>query len=589
MVGMGDWTLQHCLVLTYALITVLSPPLSAVTPSSTLSTSNSSTSLNSATRKFFFADNHENIDEVEHSDGEYKEFSHLNNFDDSYLPFGKLDDSKASKAKMTIQQFIDKLKEIKRRKQKNTRPVKTTKKQPEKNFKLKPELKNILKQNPKPKLTQPVKINKTPNKQKKKEVKPSLKDEKVVLKKPKPSPVIKQETKSKQASIPIIGPPAVPSPAKIKPKQPKFNFPKLKGTEKKKNPILDQEEDDFFRQGNADAHNEHHVHQHDHLHAHKAFHKHKQTHEHTHAHSNDHVHNHKHTHNHVHNHIHKHNEAHEHTAEHTHTEKHHHKHLEYIDAGGWKKRNDPDAEDNFIARSDNNPTFEPFNPDSSQDKSSKRVVKLEARSSEVNSEDDVKSSVKDYLQKYIEFYKSVADPDIDVADERKDNDDDHMSMTNKKNVFLDNYLMFDDNDYNHHTSHSFYQQEAPQYNTEILPNYEKHIEQDADNAEELSFDDYMDALSDKFPDNDGIMRYHDEIMEAEFDDNGDGFLSFHDVSDDDNEYEGVDPVARGDWEPVLQDFNVAYYDMEPDWMPQVTVTIERNFDVDKDRNITTPH
>ena len=147
-------------------------------------------------------------------------------------------------------------------------------------------------------------------------------------------------------------------------KTPKFNpkFPKLNTkTKKEQKPSFD-DEDDFFKSGNAEAHGSHHIHQHDHLHAHKAFHKHKETHDHKHAHSNDHVHNHKHTHNHVHNHIHKHNEQHDHNAEHKHTEKHHHKHIEYIEAGDWK-RNDPGVDDaDIIARSDDasTPTFQPF-------------------------------------------------------------------------------------------------------------------------------------------------------------------------------------------------------------------------------------
>ena len=134
-------------------------------------------------------------------------------------------------------------------------------------------------------------------------------------------PQIKQFPKIPIAGIPSpvspkLSKPSLIPPVKTKPKQPKFNFPKLKGPSsgQKQKPILEDDEDDFFKSGNAEAHGSHHVHQHDHLHAHKAFHKHKQKHEHTHAHSNDHVHNHKHTHNHVHNHIHKHNEAHEHTA-----------------------------------------------------------------------------------------------------------------------------------------------------------------------------------------------------------------------------------------------------------------------------------
>ena len=133
---------------------------------------------------------------------------------------------------------------------------------------------------------------------------------------------------------------------KHKQKSQKKNISERKKKNFKKKPFhkpeKDLEEEDFFQIGNSNAedHSDHHVHHHDHLEAHKHHHKHKESHSHSHDHSNDHVHNHKHTHNHVHNHIHKHNEAHEHTAEHSHTEKHHHKHLEYIDAGGWRRRND---------------------------------------------------------------------------------------------------------------------------------------------------------------------------------------------------------------------------------------------------------
>ena len=42
-----------------------------------------------------------------------------------------------------------------------------------------------------------------------------------------------------------------------------------------------------------------------------------------------------------------HNEAHEHTAEHAHTEKHTHKHLEYVDQGGWRRREDQLAPGQF--------------------------------------------------------------------------------------------------------------------------------------------------------------------------------------------------------------------------------------------------
>jgi len=116
---------------------------------------------------------------------------------------------------------------------------------------------------------------------------------------------------------------------------------KQKPFHKPKNDIINRKrgDKDLFQIGSSDPHqqSDNHLHQHDHLEAHKHHHKHQDSHSHDHAHANDHVHNHKHTHNHVHNHIHKHNEAHEHSAEHTHTEKHQHKHLEYIDAGGWRR------------------------------------------------------------------------------------------------------------------------------------------------------------------------------------------------------------------------------------------------------------
>ena len=371
--------------------------------------------------------------------------------------------------------------------------------------------------------------------------------------------------------IPIAGVPAKVEKIQPQKKKPKFTLPKLSPPVQKENKDKNFD-DDFFKSGNAESHGNHHVHQHDHLHAHKAFHKHKSKHDHKHAHSNDHVHNHKHTHNHVHNHIHKHNEQHEHNAEHTHTEKHHHKHLEYIDAGGWKKRNDPNSDDNIYARSDadadKEPIFEPFDDESEQ------KVGIQERSGHVAVGNDVKNNVKDYLQQYIEFYKSVADADVDIADERNDYGGDHMSVTNKKNTFHDKTFMLDDNDFNQQTTEDFYQPEVEQYNTKILPNYEKHQEDVAD----LSFDDYMTALSDQFP----YIADHDEILNDDYDvEDAGSFLSYKMTAAHDNVPNDDVHERAAAWEPVLQDIQIAFYDLEPDWAPQYDVSLERKFDTDE--------
>lgn len=168
----------------------------------------------------------------------------------------------------------------------------------------------------------------------KKNVKQTTGPRKVSEKKqPVKTPLVKPDVKT-----PLVKP-AFKVPVAAKPEtKPSTNKKPLKKTKNKVAKQETAEDDDPFNFSNAQQHSDHHVHHHDHLEAHKHHHKHKESHAHEHAHSNDHVHNHKHTHNHVHNHIHKHNEAHEHAAEHTHTEKHTHKHLEYIDQGGWRRR-----------------------------------------------------------------------------------------------------------------------------------------------------------------------------------------------------------------------------------------------------------
>ena len=188
----------------------------------------------------------------------------------------------------------------------------------------------------KPSLKQPT-TGKTQRKQKK-NVKQANASQKKKITSKKKTPLLKPSSRPAKRK-PIL---KVPTPAKTK----KPSTAKKPATRPKKKvvkqEVSEEEDDDPFNFGssNAQTHSAHHIHHHDHLEAHKHHHKHKESHAHKHAHSNDHVHNHKHTHNHVHNHVHKHNEAHEHTAEHAHTEKHTHKHLEYIDQGGWRRRED---------------------------------------------------------------------------------------------------------------------------------------------------------------------------------------------------------------------------------------------------------
>jgi len=566
--------LSHSVLLTSFLSSFLS------SSSSTSTADNSTSSLKSATRKFFFADNPENVDE------DYDGYSPApyHSSDDS-LPFGNfgISDSKPiSKTKITIQQFINKLKEIQKKKQlKQQSRTAPSIKTGETKYKRVPNTpKSLVKPNTKNQRKKENPSFKTsPKSQVQKKGFPSKSQQSkngsdVKLKKPtdpirKNPSILPDKTLDKKQTSKSDKPKSEDK--QIKQKQPKFTLPKLEKPRQKET-IIDTEEDDFFRQGAAEAHGNHHVHQHDHLHAHKAFHKHKSKHDHKHAHSNDHVHNHKHTHNHVHNHIHKHNEQHEHNAEHTHTEKHHHKHLEYIDAGGWKKRNDPNSDDNIYARSDadadKEPIFEPF------DDKSEQKVGIQERSGHVAVGNDVKNNVKDYLQQYIEFYKSVADADVDIADERNDYGGDHMSVTNKKNTFHDKTFMLDDNDFNQQTTEDFYQPEVEQYNTKILPNYEKHQEDVAD----LSFDDYMTALSDQFP----YIADHDEILNDDYDvEDAGSFLSYKMTAAHDNVPNDDVHERAAAWEPVLQDIQIAFYDLEPDWAPQYDVSLERKFDTDE--------
>ena len=166
---------------------------------------------------------------------------------------------------------------------------------------------------------------------------------------------------------------------------------------------------------------------------------------------------------------------------------------------------------------------------------------------------DVENNLKAYLRKYIEFYKSVADSDIDTADERNDYHDGHISMTNKKNAFPDTtFVLADDNDYDHQTSNNFYHPEAKEDNTEILPNYEKDAAmEDPEDAGLMTFDDYMIALSDQFP------EFNDDDDEPDYDQYGQYGQDLQDLQ----------------WSPLLQELQLAFYDTEPDWQPELQVEL----------------
>ena len=364
----------------------------------------------------------------------------------------------------------------------------------------------------------------------------------------------------------------------------RLNKIKTKPSRKQKpfhKPKLIEEEDDFFQIGNTDSHqhSDHHIHQHDHLEAHKHHHKHKESHSHAHDHSNDHVHNHKHTHNHVHNHIHKHNEAHEHSATHSHTEKHHHKHLEYIDAGGWRRRNDVDGGTMI------------------EDEPSEELI-IQNRS--FGNSGNQKDNVKSFLKKYIEFYKTAAT--AGVKEEEDENLSDNFYQGNRnhqkfKDVLSNNSSEKD----NRKDFQGFNNEELEEFGSENFdfdldhsePKVSEHQAQllkllkDDKNAEEdveeISFEEFV-ALQKKGP-----------IFEEEYEDDFDESPDVQYSSDDYPAYE--DQLGFGSrnnivqqnsnnfhwknsWIPELselvpiQEQEIELYD-ENQWQPQADIPLER--------------
>ena len=91
-----------------------------------------------------------------------------------------------------------------------------------------------------------------------------------------------------------------------------------------------------------------------------------------------------------------------------------------------------------------------------------------------------------------------------------------------------------------------------------------------------SFDAYMDALSDQFPEFDD-----DDDLEPEYSE--ERFLSFHDSPEYPRHNEDIrERVAEGQWEPVLQDLQIAFYDLEPDWQPEHFEEIQRRVSDDEE-------
>jgi len=336
--------------------------------------------------KFFYDDDHYDLEDNDdtHEPNEY--------YYDDTLPVDKL----ANVDTITIEQFVNELKRRKEakkhQKQKgltkgkssSVKDTKTSEKKENTNIKkVKPQKEKRPRKQNSPSRPRQVKSQDQKQKQKRRPSKSGG-----IRQAGKSKATSPRKTKKKPERIPSLKNKIEAKPSR---KQKPFHKPK-KDTRHK---IRDEEDEDPFLFGNSDSHqhSDQHTHQHDHLEAHKHHHKHKASHSHSHDHSNDHEHNHKHTHNHEHNHIHKHNEAHEHSAEHTHTEKHHHKHLEYIDAGGWRKRND-----------DYSQTMLEEEPS---------ALYLESRGLK---ESNPKDNVKSYLKKFVEFYKFAASPEEDVKE-----------------------------------------------------------------------------------------------------------------------------------------------------------------------------
>ena len=142
---------------------------------------------------------------------------------------------------------------------------------------------------------------------------------------------------------------------------------------------------------------------------------------------------------------------------------------------------------------------------------------------------DAKDTVKDYLRKYIDFYKSALEPDddLDVADDRNYYEEQFLAMAEEVDDQINNYNT------GHH-QHLF-QPAAPEYNWEIMED-----DTIVDDTRPVGREGYRAAME----------------MEAR-------------EGEEEEEEEGV-------WQPELEELQFSLYDLEPDWTPQPEVALERN-------------
>ena len=191
----------------------------------------------------------------------------------------------------------------------------------------------------------------------------------------------------------------------------------------------------------------------------------------------------------------------------SHVEKHHHKHLEYIDAGGWKKRSDENNENTILARSDY--IIQPESPITQEDR--ELPDELQERSGHLEM-GEAENNVKTYLQKYIDFYRSVVEPEeIDKADDR-------------------NY---------------YYDEEFPSDSVEEHP--------------VTGYREFSEELNNYFtPEDLGGQHNWDILGDQRGEEGVEGYR------------------GSGPWQPELEELEISLYDLEPDWAPQHELPLERS-------------
>ena len=147
---------------------------------------------------------------------------------------------------------------------------------------------------------------------------------------------------------------------------------------------------------------------------------------------------------------------------------------------------------------------------------------LQERSGQVEIR-ETKDNVKDYLRKYIDFYKSVVEQDdIDAADYRNYYEEQFLAMSEEVDDQINNYNV------GHHQQP--YHPAAQQYNWELME----------EDTRPVGPEGYRAAMG------------MEEQQEQEEEEDDEGF-----------------------WEPELEELQISLYDLEPDWTPQPEVALER--------------